>query len=126
MTDARRPARWRQLLRLAATALVAAVALLATAGPAAAHATLTGTDPVEGSVLPEAPEQVTLTFSEPVRLTAQEITVYDAEGQTVDSETTSRGPRSSSPSPGATSSPTAPTSSAGTSSPRTATRSRGR
>ncbi len=80
VTDTQRPARWRQLFALAATVLVAAVTLLATAGPAAAHATLVGTDPVEGTVLPDAPEQVTLTFSEPVRLTAQEITVYDAEG----------------------------------------------
>lgn len=91
MTDTQRPARWRQLFALAATVLVAAVTLLATAGPAAAHATLVGTDPVEGTVLPDAPEQVTLTFSEPVRLTAQEITVYDAEGGAIDSETTSSG-----------------------------------
>lgn len=74
-------------LRRLAAVLVAVVlcglASLATAGPAAAHATLTSTDPVEGSVLPEAPASVTLTFNEAVRLTAQEIAVYDAGGQSV-------------------------------------------
>ena len=65
--------------------------LLAGAGPAAAHARLTGTDPVDGAVLQQAPETVTLTFNEPVRLTDREITVYDAEGREVASEAGSSG-----------------------------------
>ena len=50
-------------------------------GPA--HAELVGTDPEEGAVLEAAPESVTLTFNEPVRLTSQEVVVYDAEGDPV-------------------------------------------
>ena len=39
----------------------------ASPGPRAAHATLVGTDPAQGEVLEEAPEQVVLTFDEAVR-----------------------------------------------------------
>ena len=99
MTWIRRPVRWRQLLRLSVTALVtvlvtglfAALAVLVTAAPAAAHAELIESDPADGAILPEAPSEVTLTFNEPVRLTAQKITVYDAEGRVVDSEATASG-----------------------------------
>lgn len=44
--------------------LAAACALLAGAGPASAHAALTGSDPREGAVVDKAPAQVSLTFSE--------------------------------------------------------------
>ncbi len=87
--------RWLEPLRtslgLAATVTVVLGFLLATASPAAAHAQLISTDPTEGALLQKAPDQVTLTFNEPVRLTAQEITVYDADGQTLSSEAVSSG-----------------------------------
>jgi len=91
VTHPGRPTRWRQPARLAATALVALLAVLAMASPASAHAELIASDPVDGSVLDEAPAAVTLTFNESVRLTAQEITVYDADGETVPSAATSSG-----------------------------------
>jgi copper transport protein len=78
-------------VRHVVVALVALGALLAGAGPAAAHAQLNGTDPVDGALLDEAPESVTLTFNEPVRLTDREITVYDADGGTVASAATTSG-----------------------------------
>jgi copper transport protein len=69
-----------------AAALVALALVLLGSGPAAAHAELVSTDPAEGAVVDTAPDAVTLTFNEPVRLTAQEIAVYDAEGEAVDAE----------------------------------------
>lgn len=70
-------------MRLVVAGLLALAALLAGAGPAAAHAQLVGTDPVDGAVLDRAPVALTLSFNEPVRLTDRETTVYDAEGATV-------------------------------------------
>lgn len=69
----------------AAAALVALALVLLGGSPAAAHAELVDTDPAEGAVLETAPETVTLTFNEPVRLTSQEIAVYDATGTEVSS-----------------------------------------
>lgn len=54
--------------------------LLAGAGTASAHASLVGTDPAKGAVLPTAPEQATLTFSEPVRLPDGAVDLFDADG----------------------------------------------
>ncbi len=70
---------------LASAALVALAIVLGLGAPAQAHAELIGTDPAEGSVAETAPESVTLTFNEPVRLTPQEIVVYDAAGDRVPS-----------------------------------------
>ena len=91
MTVADPRGRQRRAGRLAAAALVALCALLAGASPAAAHAQLIGTDPVDGAVLDSAPEAVTLSFNEPVRLTDREVTVYDAEGRTVASTASTSG-----------------------------------
>jgi copper transport protein len=66
-----------------AAALVALALVLLGAAPAAAHAELVDTDPDEGAVVETAPSTVTLTFSEPVRLTSQEIVVYDSAGDPV-------------------------------------------
>lgn len=63
---------------------------LGTAGPAAAHATLVSTSPAEGEVLADAPEQITLAFSEPVSLAADGVAVFDAKGAPVDASATSR------------------------------------
>lgn len=77
--------------RLALAVLLGCLALLGAAAPAAAHAQLVSTDPSDGALLDTAPSEVTLFFDEPVRLTAQEITVYDAEGHTVPSEARTTG-----------------------------------
>ncbi|KDN84297.1 ABC transporter [Kitasatospora cheerisanensis KCTC 2395] len=65
--------------------LVAALALvLGGATAASAHATLEGTDPAQGSVVPTAPAAVTLTFSEGVSLAADSVRVLDPKGNAVD------------------------------------------
>ncbi|MFJ9415039.1 copper resistance protein CopC [Streptomyces sp. NPDC101227] len=59
-------------------------ALLGGAAPAAAHAALTGSDPAQGSVVEQAPEQVSLTFSEGVAMGDDSIRVLDPKGKRVD------------------------------------------
>lgn len=66
------------LLLLAATGL-----LLATAGPASAHAALTGSAPQQGVVVDKAPTQVSLTFSEKVALSNDSLRVLDPKGKAV-------------------------------------------
>ena len=95
MTTAARPARCHPALppgwaRVGA-ALVALALVVLGAAPASAHAELVDTDPAEGAVVETAPETVTLTFNEPVRLTSQEIAVYDAAGDEVGSTATASG-----------------------------------
>ncbi|AXL89781.1 hypothetical protein C4J65_16840 [Streptomyces sp. CB09001] len=64
--------------------LAAACALLAGAGPASAHAALTGSDPREGAVVDRAPAQVSLTFSESVSMDDDSLRVLDPKGKRVD------------------------------------------
>ncbi|MER7838383.1 copper resistance protein CopC [Streptomyces sp. NPDC096040] len=59
-------------------------ALLAGAGPASAHAALLGSDPSQGVVVPKAPDQVSLTFSENVSMNSNSIRVLDPQGKRVD------------------------------------------
>jgi copper transport protein len=59
--------------------------LLAGAGPASAHAALTGSDPAQGVVVDKAPTQVTLTFSETVSMNDDSLRVLDPKGTRVDS-----------------------------------------
>ncbi|MEV7071683.1 copper resistance protein CopC [Streptomyces sp. NPDC093990] len=66
------------LLLLAACGL-----LLTTAGPASAHAALTGSDPQQGVVVDKAPDQVALTFSEKVALSGDSLRVLDPKGKAV-------------------------------------------
>ncbi|MEU0028722.1 copper resistance protein CopC [Streptomyces sp. NPDC006335] len=66
------------LLLLAACGL-----LLTTAGPASAHAALTGSDPQQGVVVDKAPDQVSLTFSEKVALSNDSLRVLDPKGKAV-------------------------------------------
>ncbi|MEW1627210.1 copper resistance protein CopC [Streptomyces sp. NPDC089173] len=74
----------------AAAALVAALLslvfglLLAGAGPASAHAALTGSDPQDGAVVATAPEEVTLTFSEAIAVGDGSIRVLDPSSKRVD------------------------------------------
>ncbi|MEU3601050.1 copper resistance protein CopC [Streptomyces sp. NPDC006798] len=72
---------------LAAVVLVGTVlsALLAAAGPAAAHAALTGSDPKDGAVVATAPAEVTLTFSEQLAMGDGSIRVLGPNGSRADS-----------------------------------------
>jgi copper transport protein len=59
------------------------LAMLARAAPALAHAIVTRTDPVDGTVLSTAPRQVRLWFSEQVALNLSKFVVTDSHGQQV-------------------------------------------
>jgi copper transport protein len=74
-----RTARVLALLLLAVAAL-----LLSGAGPASAHAALTGSDPRQGAVVDQTPAKVTLTFSEKVAVSADSVRVLDPKGNRVD------------------------------------------
>ncbi|WP_405714729.1 copper resistance CopC/CopD family protein [Streptomyces sp. NBC_00046] len=75
---------------LAAAALLAALVgmvfglLLGGAGPASAHAALTGSDPQDGAVVATAPKEVTLTFSEQVALGDDSVRILDPDGKRAD------------------------------------------
>jgi copper transport protein len=58
--------------------------LLATAGPASAHATLVAADPPDGARLDHGPAQVHLTFSEHVSASLGGIRVVDGQGRRAD------------------------------------------
>ncbi|MEV6492054.1 copper resistance protein CopC [Actinoplanes sp. NPDC051633] len=60
------------------------LALLAPAAPAGAHAALVGSDPANGTIVPDAPNKVTLTFSESVQLLAGKIQVLAPDGSRAD------------------------------------------
>ncbi|MES4887061.1 copper resistance protein CopC [Streptomyces sp. NPDC096012] len=72
-----------RLRALALLFLAVAGALLAGAGPASAHAALTGSDPAQGVVVTKAPTQVSLTFSEKVALGDDSLRVLDPKGKPV-------------------------------------------
>ena len=82
MTDRLRGVRARLLALLALVALAAAM-VVAGAGPASAHATLLESDPVQGAVLPEAPERIRFTYTEAVAAVPDGVQVFDAEGGSV-------------------------------------------
>jgi len=72
-----------RLRRVAVVLGIAFVALVATAAPAFAHASLEGTDPAPGAVLEQAPSAVELRFSEGVTVALGGVRVYDADGARV-------------------------------------------
>jgi copper transport protein len=74
----------KKILAGAAVVAVAFGALVAGAGPAAAHASLESTSPGAGAVLAEAPTQVSLTYSEPVEVSLGAVRVYDSNAERVD------------------------------------------
>jgi copper transport protein len=77
----------RQVGRLAALAgltFCALAALILPAGPASAHAVLLRATPAADAVLPAAPAEVELEFSEPVRLVPGKIRVIAPDGKRVD------------------------------------------
>lgn len=72
---------------LAAAALLVGMVfglLLGGAGPASAHAALTGSDPQDGAVVATAPKEVTLTFSEQVALGDDSVRILDPDGKRAD------------------------------------------
>ncbi|GGX92760.1 copper resistance CopC/CopD family protein [Streptomyces hiroshimensis] len=74
-----------RLLPVLGTLLAALLCALGPgAGSASAHAALTSTDPASGSVVPLAPRQVKLTFSEGVLLSADSVRILDPQGKRVD------------------------------------------
>ncbi|MET9910458.1 copper resistance protein CopC [Streptomyces sp. NPDC006476] len=81
MTPTITPRRLRALVLLF---LAVAGALLAGAGPASAHAALTGSDPAQGVVVDKAPTEVALTFSERVATNSDSLRVLDPKGKRVD------------------------------------------
>ena len=91
MILATRPAWWHRALGPVAVLLAALAIVLGSSVPASAHAELVDTDPDEGAVVETAPDTVTLTFNEPVRLTSQEIAVFDAQGAPVPSSAGAKG-----------------------------------
>lgn len=66
--------------RLVVSVLTALAAVLVTAPPAVAHATLSSSNPAEGASLAVAPQQIQLTFSEPVALGDNAISVIGPDG----------------------------------------------
>ncbi|MFJ2023683.1 copper resistance CopC/CopD family protein [Streptomyces sp. NPDC087897] len=71
---------------LAALAGLVLGLLLAGAGPASAHAALTGSDPQDGAVVDSAPKEVTLSFSEAIAVGDDSIRVLDPNGRRADTE----------------------------------------
>ncbi|MFG2476432.1 copper resistance CopC/CopD family protein [Streptomyces fagopyri] len=59
-------------------------AVLAGAAPVSAHAALTGSNPQQGAVVTQAPDQVALTFSEKVAMSDGAVRVLDPKGKRVD------------------------------------------
>ena len=58
--------------------------LLGPAAPASAHAALAATDPGNGTIVPDAPNRVTLTFTESVQLVSGKIQVLGPDGTRAD------------------------------------------
>ncbi|MEI5675330.1 copper resistance CopC family protein [Nocardioides sp. CCNWLW216] len=71
-----------RLLRLVLALVVGLLVAAAGTSPAAAHAQLIESDPADGSVVASAPDTVTLTFNEPVRL--ERARIFAADGTELD------------------------------------------
>lgn len=67
--------------RLCSLFLFTTIALASWATPASAHAELLNTEPSTGQILPDAPAQVVLHFSEPVTPTQSSIKLFNGEGE---------------------------------------------
>ena len=74
----------RRVLSVLAGLLFGLFATVISAGPAFAHATLVASDPANGAVVPDAPNKVTLTFSESVQLLSGKIQVLAPDGSRAD------------------------------------------
>src|SRR4051812_25177948 len=71
------------VLPMLRTLLVTALALLAFAAPAAAHPTLLQAAPSPGLALPNAPQRLTLAFSEPPVARGSRLSLTDPRGHRV-------------------------------------------
>lgn len=74
----------RRIAYLVATLFLAGFGLLAGPPAAWAHATLEATSPAEGSIVPQAPAQVTATFDQSVGVSPTSLEVYSPTGSRVD------------------------------------------
>lgn len=70
----------RRVLAVLAGLLLGFFGTLLVAAPASAHAALVGSDPGNGTIVPDAPNRVTLTFSESVQLVPGKIRVLAPDG----------------------------------------------
>lgn len=81
------------MTRRCAVVLAAVLGLLLGAVPAAwAHATVTATNPGDGSVIAAAPHAVSVTFDEPVELQFGALRVFDPAGRRVDDGSAAHAP----------------------------------
>lgn len=76
----RLPSSHRRAVGLSLCSLVAGVLVLLTGTSASAHASLLSTDPADGSVVPQVPEQVVFTFNEPIRLSSDGVHAFTPSG----------------------------------------------
>ncbi|MFD4369585.1 copper resistance protein CopC [Rhodococcus sp. NPDC058521] len=67
-------------IRTVAVGLLALVALFLTAGPAAAHSVVTGSDPEDGAQISSGPAEVTVTFNEALQEGFASLTVVGPDG----------------------------------------------
>jgi copper transport protein len=74
----------RRALAGAAGLLLGLFGVLLAAAPASAHAALVATDPGNGTIVPDAPNRVTLTFSESVQLISGKIQVLAPDNSRAD------------------------------------------
>ena len=75
----------KRILGAAAALALTLLALVVTAAPASAHASLESTVPSAGSQVDEPPDDVLLTFTERVEATLGAVRVYDSNADRVDS-----------------------------------------
>ncbi|OLT52616.1 DUF1775 domain-containing protein [Cellulosimicrobium sp. CUA-896] len=80
---ARRPVPHRAPALAVVVAAAALLLAVLAGGPAAAHAVLLGTDPEDGTVLDAPPDDLTITFNEPVRAVESGTTLLSADGAEV-------------------------------------------
>lgn len=79
-----RPSVLRRAVAIVVSVAAGLLLMLHASGPAAAHAVLVGTDPEDGTVLDAPPDQLSLTFNEPVQVVAGATSVLAADGSPVE------------------------------------------
>ena len=72
------------LRRAAAVGALSMAFVVVAAAPAFAHAQLESTDPQAGSVFDDPPQNVTLTYTEPVEASLGAVRVFDGDGDRID------------------------------------------